>query len=173
MQWNSLVYLSSSRFSRQAYRADWQYKQYSLVACGCCCHRRCHKIGAKAPLIARLMGPTWGPSGADRTHVGPMLASWTLLSGSIKNRGEKSKRPANIQGEHCSCCQVTVLQTIRLSPCLGESFLGLLYKSQGAYLFVVYRRCVMAPSWPVVNFIKIGDRKETYTDKNFSKRTFM
>ena len=32
-------------------------------------------------LIARFMGPTWGPSGADRTHVGPMLAPWTLLSG--------------------------------------------------------------------------------------------
>ena len=27
------------------------------------------------------MGPTWGPSGADRTQVGPMLARWTLLSG--------------------------------------------------------------------------------------------
>ena len=25
-------------------------------------------------LIARFMGPTWGPSGADRTQVGPMLA---------------------------------------------------------------------------------------------------
>ena len=35
-------------------------------------------IGA---LIARFMGPTWGPSGADRTQVGPMLAPWTLLSG--------------------------------------------------------------------------------------------
>ena len=32
-------------------------------------------------LIASFMGPTWGPSGADRTQVGPMLASWTLLSG--------------------------------------------------------------------------------------------
>ena len=29
----------------------------------------------------RFMGPTWGPSGADRTHVGPMLAPWTLLTG--------------------------------------------------------------------------------------------
>ena len=28
-----------------------------------------------------FMGPTWGPSGADRTQVGPMLAPWTLLSG--------------------------------------------------------------------------------------------
>ena len=27
------------------------------------------------------MEPTWGPSGADRTQVGPMLAPWTLLSG--------------------------------------------------------------------------------------------
>ena len=33
------------------------------------------------PLIARFMGPTWGPSGADRTQVGPMLAPWPLLSG--------------------------------------------------------------------------------------------
>ena len=27
------------------------------------------------------MRPTWDPSGADRTQVGPMLAPWTLLSG--------------------------------------------------------------------------------------------
>ena len=33
-------------------------------------------------LIARFVGPTWGPSGAGRTQtVGPMLAPWTLLSG--------------------------------------------------------------------------------------------
>ena len=32
-------------------------------------------------LIIRFVGPTWGPSGADRTQVGPMLAPWTLLSG--------------------------------------------------------------------------------------------
>ena len=31
-------------------------------------------------LIARCMGPTWGPPWADRTHVGPMWATWTLLS---------------------------------------------------------------------------------------------
>ena len=35
------------------------------------------------PLIARFMGPTWGPAGTDRTQVGPMLAPWTLLSGSV------------------------------------------------------------------------------------------
>ena len=32
-------------------------------------------------LIARFMGPTWGPSGTDKSQVGPMLAPWTLPSG--------------------------------------------------------------------------------------------
>ena len=32
-------------------------------------------------LLERVMGPTSGPSGADRTQVGPILAPWTLLSG--------------------------------------------------------------------------------------------
>ena len=35
----------------------------------------------KPTLTARFKGPTWSPSGADRTQVGPMLAPWTLLSG--------------------------------------------------------------------------------------------
>ena len=37
-------------------------------------------------LIARLMGPTWGPSGPCRPQMGPMLALWTLLSGSSSSR---------------------------------------------------------------------------------------
>ena len=41
--------------------------------CSCCSH--------VTALIARFMGPTWGPSGADRTQVGPILAPWILLSG--------------------------------------------------------------------------------------------
>ena len=31
--------------------------------------------------IARFMRPTWGPYGADRTQVGPMLTPWSLLPG--------------------------------------------------------------------------------------------
>ena len=31
--------------------------------------------------ILRFMRPTWGPSGADRAEVGPMLAPLTLISG--------------------------------------------------------------------------------------------
>ena len=36
-----------------------------------------------SPQIARFMWPTWDSPGADRTQVGPMLAPWTLLSGSL------------------------------------------------------------------------------------------
>ena len=38
------------------------------------------------PMNSRFMGPTCGPSGADRTQVGPMLAQWTLLSGQIRKK---------------------------------------------------------------------------------------
>ena len=38
------------------------------------------------PLIARFMGPSWVPSGADRTQMGPMLAPWTVLSGRALTR---------------------------------------------------------------------------------------
>ena len=36
-------------------------------------------LSTSTSLIARFMGPTWGPSGADRTQVGPMLAPWTFV----------------------------------------------------------------------------------------------
>ena len=45
--------------------------------------RRPMKIYQRLSLIARFMVPTWGPSGVDRTQVGPMLAPWTLLSGMV------------------------------------------------------------------------------------------
>ena len=35
---------------------------------------------SRSTLIAGFMGPTLGPSGADRTQVGPMLTPWILLS---------------------------------------------------------------------------------------------
>ena len=36
--------------------------------------------------IARFVRPRWGPHGADRTQVGPMLAPWTLLPGNIQDK---------------------------------------------------------------------------------------
>ena len=40
-----------------------------------------HWVNCMLSQIARFMGPTWGPPGADKIQVGPMLAPWTLLSG--------------------------------------------------------------------------------------------
>ena len=42
---------------------------------------KCNTLPA---LIARFMGPTWGPPGADKTQVGPMWATWKLLSGRVQ-----------------------------------------------------------------------------------------
>ena len=51
---------------------DWHY------------HRHYYEVDlSRTTLIARFMGSTWGPSGADRTQVGPMLVPWTLLSGQL------------------------------------------------------------------------------------------
>ena len=43
------------------------------------------------------MGPTWGPSGSDRTQVGPMLAPWTLLSGLLSLTGPLPNKLDSIQ----------------------------------------------------------------------------
>ena len=66
-------------------------------------------IHPQMPLIARFMGPTWGPSGADRTQVGPMLAPWTLLSGaSLFTSNTFNSSPPGQNGHHftnnnCRC----------------------------------------------------------------------
>ena len=48
-------------------------------------HHHLWTDGDKSSQIARFVRPTWGPPGADRTQMGPMLAPWTLLSGVITN----------------------------------------------------------------------------------------
>ena len=48
--------------------------------CGAGFWKAAYKL-EEIPLIARFLGPTWGPPGADRTQVGPILAPWISLSG--------------------------------------------------------------------------------------------
>ena len=38
-------------------------------------------LGYNDDIMTWFVGPTWGSSGAGRGQAGPMLASWTLLSG--------------------------------------------------------------------------------------------
>ena len=42
-------------------------------------------VSSSTPLIARFMGPTWGPSGADRTQVGHMLSQELCYLGHAKS----------------------------------------------------------------------------------------
>ena len=41
------------------------------------------ELFVKSPQIARFMRPTWGPPGSCRPQMGPMLAPWALLSGTV------------------------------------------------------------------------------------------
>ena len=55
-------------------RVNFQYEDRPL-------YRRIPSL--MIPQIARFMGPTWGPPGSYRPQMGPMLAPWILLSGTI------------------------------------------------------------------------------------------
>ena len=69
--------LADRRISKFLESGKWWFWEKASPA-----HQSPYQINTmRTPLIARFMGPTWGPSGAARTQVGPMLASWTLLSG--------------------------------------------------------------------------------------------
>ena len=45
--------------------------------------RICCDVFLKYTLITRFLGSTWGPAGAERTQLDPMLTPWTLLSGYV------------------------------------------------------------------------------------------
>ena len=57
-------------------------------------------MGQQNSKKARFMGPTWGPSGADRTQVGPMLAPWTLLSGCLPAHDPPTSNASSGLGAH-------------------------------------------------------------------------
>ena len=74
-EWHALVYglcmFSYVHRNVTQYIFARTYSWYSL----------CNRGDIITFLIARFIGPTWGPYGADRTQVGPMLAPWTSLFG--------------------------------------------------------------------------------------------
>ena len=54
--------------------------------------------------IARFMRPTWGPSAADRTQVGPVLAPWTCYLGSYQQRYRSSMYVYEYTGVYWNYC---------------------------------------------------------------------
>ena len=68
------------------------------------------------PQIEKFMGPTWGPPGSCRPQMGPMLAPWILLSGSIGGQIWRLTWPFQVDNSQLHC---THLQSIH--ACLFES----------------------------------------------------
>ena len=96
---------------------------------------------ATASLIARFMGPTWGPSGADRTQVGPMLAlnkpcylGWSLALQALA--GIPIERP---NGR--SCCNSKTTGSIHAMSSSMESS-----------LMIDVQRHGHCPVWPLQKF---------------------
>ena len=64
----------------------------------------------KPSQIAKFMGPTWGPPGSCRPQMGPMLAPWTLLSGTCIFHG-------------ISCaCELVLLEFVLVTNCASSLF---------------------------------------------------
>ena len=61
------VYLCLTRWDTKSWD-NWSSRQYQQ---------------RMRSLIAKFMGPIWGPPGPCRPQMGPMLAPWTLLSGVV------------------------------------------------------------------------------------------
>ena len=78
-KWSSMTSISEvhivcwmHRTARKTF--SWLHKQIGVPA-------GIQLGGNHKALIARFMGPTWGPYGADSAQVVTTLAPWTLLSG--------------------------------------------------------------------------------------------
>ena len=63
------------------------------------------------PSIAKFIGPTWGPPGSCPPQMGPMLATWTLLSGSVSVM--PGPRPLNRRGVCGECPRYQYLKYLR------------------------------------------------------------
>ena len=72
VDWDNVKWSKKTRGCKRANEACLPCRPFTHL------HSRLPLAQATMTLITRFMGPTWGPSGADRTRVGPMLAPWTL-----------------------------------------------------------------------------------------------
>ena len=102
----------------------------------------------KASQIARFMGPSWGPSGADRTQVGPMLASWTLLSGFV------STKWLNVEW---------LRKTVKLNHSLTQKYL--LYPLKYVHIWQVSLQLSCNSTFEIWTWYLIGNKCYDYSEK--------
>ena len=71
-EWNLCMLMSDQNLLNALCGFIMQQVRYTLLSEGMC---------VRSNPNSKVHGASMGPSGADRTQVGPMLAPWTLLSG--------------------------------------------------------------------------------------------
>ena len=98
------LYITQGWFKASNERSRYTVKE-SLIGWAQIRNQSCHStLHVTLTRIARFMGPTWDPSGSDRTQVGPMLAPWTLLSGNLPaTRDAKQRKTAMCSVNHALC----------------------------------------------------------------------
>ena len=103
------------------------------------------------------MGPTWGPSGADRTQVGPMLAPWTLLSGSFL----VYKYLQKFCTKHDSLTTIYLIWINSTYPSISNTFIYIYDINEGVQFYkclgCVQHKCIFCqirsrcPAWQLIN----------------------
>ena len=88
----------------------------------------------KYPLRARFMGPTWGPPGSWRPQVGPMLAPWILLSGSLLQKAAPVLSVKAYMG-YVAYLGIQILTNVL--PCLLSHYIHILFSCKSILLFVI------------------------------------
>ena len=70
--------------------------------------------------IARFMGSTRGPSGADKTQMGHMLAPWTLLSEILSQPSNKNRNTqplCRVRSWNIVICYICLLHSYFIQHC--------------------------------------------------------
>ena len=111
-------YLSDCPYSSGLFQWCWQGQSYD-------CPNDCptvrvsvmKNVGKSITWIYTLMGPSWGPSGADRSQVGPMLAPGILLSGYCTKDSCYNQYEMNLNKTVCIfyriCCNCNWLKMLQ------------------------------------------------------------
>ena len=117
MLWN--MYTLFCDYIIRSYWLIWSFYPYVSGSLHCGNRMTAPKVVKhdKTPLIARFMGPTWGPSGADRTQVGPMLAHKFCYLGQLNMDYAQSQPQQNHNCVHNSVkyavCNDNTINTIQ------------------------------------------------------------
>ena len=119
----------------------------------------------KESLIARFIGPTWGPSGADRTQVGPMLAHIIWMSNMNQNVSGFIHSIYNLRDDTVPfqlCVNFpdwhynNLTIQIHLMPCLPDIIVVTSYDTNHRTLHYFVRHGVKCLSSAAILFKKLG-----------------